>query len=232
MHKTPKEQLIDEIISIGGNNKINRTRNVKEKVLNYIKENGADKQIEDFLIFLELHEEEAKHNDFKKLYKMAEPLLDRLTYLDSWDKVDIELLSVAIAYTETYEQAILLFKQAFREIEKYRDNQKYFVNIKSSYYSNTPLRLVRAKRHDLKHTVYKVEAQNAELDSIFDELFEEAIKFFDENNFPIHKSVIIIRKGIFYNDIELINMGLSQLKEKGEHKLHEIMLKDVEDFLS
>ncbi|MCL1935132.1 MAG: hypothetical protein FWF57_01950 [Defluviitaleaceae bacterium] len=140
-------------------------------------------------------------------------------------------MSLALAYTKTYEQAILLFRQVLREIEKYKDNQKYVVSNNSASYNNLKLRLLRAKIYDLKFNIYKADdKRGAELDLIFREIFEEAMKFYEKHNLQVHIDVSLINGGFFYGDKVLIEKGLYQLKEKAEDKLYSIMLKSLEEY--
>jgi len=151
---------------------------------------------------------------------------------------DIELLSLGVAYAITHEQAVLLFNQALRELEKYENHEnhenhenydKYIMTIIAWLFSNIMPRLGRAK-FNIKGTPAILGPQGFEINMLFKEIYEDAIDFFEKNNLHLHRSVAIVRKGIFYDDKVFIKLGLSLLKKDGEDEVYNIMLKAIKDF--
>jgi len=233
MSKSRRDELMDKVFSLGGNHNLDEIQKLKEEILDYLKENILDEQVRDVFRIVEIMEEEANGADFELLCKIAEPMLDRIIDLDEWDIRDIELLSLGVAYAITHEQAVLLFNQALRELEKYENYEnyenyeKYIMTIKSSFFINLLPRLGRAK-FNIKGTPAILGPQGFEINMLFKEIYEDAIDFFEKNNLHLHRSVAIVRKGIFYDDKVFIKLGLSLLKEDGEDAVYNMMLKEIE----
>jgi len=230
MSKSRRDELMDKVFSLGGNHNLDEIQKLKEEILDYLKENILDEQVRDVLRFLEIYEEEANEADFELLCKIAEPMLDRIIDLDEWDIRDIELLSLGVAYAMTHEQAVLLFNQALRELEKYENHEnydKYIMTITAWLFSNVLPRLIRAV-FNIKGTPAILGPQGFEINMLFKEIYENAIDFFEKNNLHLHRSVAIVRKGIFYDDKVFIKLGLSLLKEDGENEVYNMMLKEIE----
>ncbi|MCL1934822.1 MAG: hypothetical protein FWF57_00345 [Defluviitaleaceae bacterium] len=234
MDKSLRDELMDEVFSLGENYRLDNISKLKVKLSNYLKENPLDRQVGDALIFLKIYREEAKGNDFKLLCKIAKPILNRITNTDIWCIRDIEILSLTFCYTETYEQSILLFKQAFAELRKYENRKnyyKYIINIKSCFFINLLLIFQRENVY-LDETSCTFKSQKLELELLFKKTFDDAIYFFNKNHFHIHKIVAYIRRGIFYDDMLgkiLIIICLNKLKEKNE-ELYMIMLREVDKY--
>jgi len=218
--KAIKENLLNELLSLEGNHKTEKIAELKEKFLKHISKNEytmMDDELQDGLRIIKLYEEEAKHNDFNKLCKIANPVLYRLVSLDNWNARDLEFLSVVISYTETVDQAQILFRKAFKELEKYESFSEWNSNTKASIYNSFSVRLFRMNSFEIpKYT------------DLFEQTIKDALNFFEKNNFKLHKSLMLITKGVFFDDKNSIDEGLSKLKESGEHKAYEIMLQTIE----
>jgi len=61
-------------------------------------DNMLDNELLDGLRIIKLYEEEAKHNDFEKLCKIAKPILHRLINTNPWRARDLEFITIAVLY--------------------------------------------------------------------------------------------------------------------------------------
>ncbi|MCL1935196.1 MAG: hypothetical protein FWF57_02295 [Defluviitaleaceae bacterium] len=222
-----KNQLLDEVFSLEGNHETEKIAKLKEDFLKHMSKNEAnmiDSVLQDGLRLLIIYEKEAKYDNtyenFLRLSRIAKPIFDRIENSSRWSARDLEFLSVCLAYTKRVEQAIFLFECALDELKKYYSNHiKGTNNITAWLYNALSVRFLRMDSSETDDESYIVE-----------EKLEDAIEFCEEHNFQFHMSLILVRKGAFFKDEDTINEGLSKLKELGEDKAYEIMLKVVEDY--
>ena len=157
-------------------------------------------------------------------------MLDRITDKKEWDLGGIMLLTMAIDYTDTYEQAQLLFREAIIVLNKHFKNNKRYNNIKAALHINMLYRLVKAKYFDMG----KCE-ESAELGALFEAHFNVLIIHCEIKEFPgshIYEALALIRKGFFKGDYRPVKLGLGYLKANNENELYEIMLAEAGNYVA
>ena len=162
--------------------------------------------------------DETRYN--KELYKMVDPIFEYLTKLKSWSVLDIKIYSMIMDLTETHEEAVLLSDKVLKEVEKLSPEQlpkKLVVWI----HANLVSRILKADYFDSPHS------QTLELEKLFEEYFEKAYKIAEENDFKDILALLIFKKGLFYDDTELVNKGL-ELSKKYSKEAFEDLKKETE----
>jgi transcriptional regulator with XRE-family HTH domain len=219
-----KYQLLDEVFEIGGNYKPEENKLAEARLSDYLKTNGNDPQISDALLMLKVFTKENESNDFEASREIAAPIFDRLTAADKWDFYDIRIFAAVVDYASTYEQTYFLAHDALKRLEEYSYEERYAV-IKLSIHMNTSFRLIRAKYYDTDG----LDASD-KLDSMFSSHINAALSICEEGNFPMHKGVNMIRKGLYYQDHSLAKKGFNVLEKAGEHEAYEILKNEVSEY--
>ena len=223
-----KHKLLDEVFSIGGNHNLERYDELVASLLDYLKINGADSQICDALSILEASRIESEQNDFESGYEVTAPIFKRLTHVDAWDFYDIKILATVIDYAETFEQMHMLVQVALEKLEKYSDEKKY-ISTKVCIHTNALRRLVRARYYDLEDMSNRDDLKT--LEDTFMSYYDTIMALCEVEDFPIHKMVVPLRKGIFFNDADQIAEGFAALKYAHEDEVYRLLEDEVEEFL-
>ncbi|MCL1935677.1 MAG: hypothetical protein FWF57_04810 [Defluviitaleaceae bacterium] len=220
--KAIKKGLLNRLFAISRSHQKKEIAELKQKISKFISKNAdtmADDELRDGLRILEISEKAAKHEDFEKLCKMAEPIINRLIDLDTWNARDLEFLSVAIAYAMTVEQAEILFINALRELEKYEYFTKWINKIKFVLFENFIFRLLRMEYYEV-----------LEYTDLFNQTMKVALKFYEENNLQLSISIALVRKGLFLDDYSFVEMGLKRIKKAGENEIYKMMEQEIDDY--
>jgi len=69
-----KHELIEEAFGINDSVDLNKVQNMRNKLCDYLKTQGEDRQIRNILIMLEIFIVEEKYNDYDTCYEKAEPV--------------------------------------------------------------------------------------------------------------------------------------------------------------
>jgi len=221
--------LFDELFSMGGNHRPDKSKTIKSKLQSYFENDRNNHQIRDALIVLKIFDIESKYNDFETCCKLATPIFERLERALDWDFYDIRILTCVIDYAETIEQARFLVTKILGKLENYSDKKDY-KNIKLGILTNMTFRLIR-ERFSKKDKVQLIRERLSrkdnyqlgyELDDLFTEYSNSIIELCDEADI-IHRAIVLVRSGIFYRNKSLANQGFNLLKENGEHEAFKLL---------
>jgi len=212
------------MFAIGGNHNPEESNLIEAKLLNYIEVNGDDPQVNDCLRILKIFREESEFNDYEGSCAIASPIFERLNSADKWDFYDIRILSATVDYAGTFEQVYQLAEKALNELEKYPHEECYTV-VKLSIRMNTIVRLLKTKYFDMDDL-----APSDELENVFSIYANAVIDIIEKGKFPIHKGALLIRKGLFYQDNQLINKGFALLEEIGASEVYRMMEADASEY--
>ncbi|MCL1935886.1 MAG: hypothetical protein FWF57_05880 [Defluviitaleaceae bacterium] len=118
-----KELLLENLFTLTTNRRIKEVIKLKQSFIDFIDKNEdtrSDVELRDGLRVVKLCEGEARRTDFSKLCKMAEPMINRLMALETWNARDLEFGAVCILYTKTVKQAEFFYRKSLKELEKYK----------------------------------------------------------------------------------------------------------------
>jgi transcriptional regulator with XRE-family HTH domain len=219
-----KYQLLDEVFTITGNQDMDVIKSLEYKLLNYLEVNGNDLQIKDTLGVLKIFVEESQNNDFEACCDIAAPIFERLSDADNWDFYDIRILTRVVDYIGTFDKVCELAEKLLEKLEEHSHEERYTI-IKLSILMNTIVRLLRAKYFDSDNLI-----PSGELTIRFADYFNAALAICEEEEFPVHKAVLQIRKGLFYQDINISNRGFRKLMEMGEKEVLRMMQAVVAEY--
>jgi len=219
-----RDELIKEGLSIAINDNPKAIEEMKGKLSDYLDKNGSDPQIRDVIRVLETYLEEYKNSDFEMCCEIAEPIFDRLSNPSNWDFYDIVILHMVVDYAGTYSQTYEIAENILKKLEEHK-HRKTYKNIKIWTFLNSMLRMLRAKYFEMDDLVIP-----EDLDKKFSNYFDIFMEISNDREFDVLREIARIRKGLFYNDVELTNRGFERLKKLRVKDVYKMMEKDVQEF--
>ncbi|MCL2399598.1 MAG: hypothetical protein FWC91_07655 [Defluviitaleaceae bacterium] len=225
--------LLDKFFQIGGNHELDKFDEIEIELRNYLKNNGADDQVRDALSIIKASRLDFKLKDFESCRLIATPVIERLSYADKWDFVDLRLLTGTIQYADSYKQFIMLVEEAFRELENHSHEEPY-MRLKTSMCLNIMVRLIKAKHFGTD----QIEPSD-NLDGNFNKYLNIAITACNackeagsETYALIYHWAISIYRGIFHKDYSLVDDGLAFFRKHDNAALYKMMSDDVNEYKS
>ena len=163
--------------------------------------------------------------EFSECCAVAAPIFEQLENTTTWGYIEFNALSSVIGYHINYEKTLELFQEALDvlEDEEYMNNPK-FNAICTTLHFNITLRLLRVKYFD--HDVDTVK-----LEDLFTRSYKHVMGVSVRKGLP-HQHIPQVRRGIFENNIELINSGLYRLDELNEKKRYRTTRDEIAEYLS
>jgi len=219
-------ELIETFFLLGGNHEKDKLKKLQVKLKSCAPDDENIAQIIDILILFKMYEASYKYNDFDTSQAIVKPILSRLMNTDSWNLYDIRILVRVIGYPKTYKDAHELAQKALSLLEQYVDHERYH-HIKRSIHFNISYRLLRARYFDIE----LVEDEDiAELDKLFNEHIEKALSMCKEKDLKLEEAALLIRRGVYEKDYDLIDANLETIKQFGERAAHKMMQDEVNDY--
>ncbi|MCL2236327.1 MAG: helix-turn-helix domain-containing protein [Defluviitaleaceae bacterium] len=219
-----KTILLNELFALNNDN-IAQIEIVRGKLLSYIQLNGDDTQVKNALQIVEIWLSESNNNDFDVSCDLADPILRNLLKDESkWDINDIKTLAIVIDCVGTYNEVYELSQKLLTKLESYSYEERY-ENTKLAIYMNASSRFLRAKYFDTDDLV-----PSEQLEATFNEYFDEAMKISVALNLQTHQAALHVRKGLFYQDDDLISRGFYRLKELGEDEVFRMLKDDASEY--
>ncbi|MCL2573061.1 MAG: helix-turn-helix domain-containing protein [Defluviitaleaceae bacterium] len=220
-----KFKLLDEVFEMGGNHNADKNEEIKAKLLDYLKTNGIDAQIEDGLRLLEAYSVENKDNDFEAGCEIVAPIFERLSNINEWHFYDIRLIAAVLNSTYTAEQAYELAEKALKKLEDHSYEKRY-KGVKLSIYINTQSRLLRAKYFDSDNLI-----PSDELAKRFSNCYRAITDICGgKRTLGMPRAIATIRYGFFYGDAEAQRAGFSGLARYGTDEVYKMMEADAKQF--
>jgi len=168
---------------------------------------------------------ELEGNDFRTCCAIATPLFEHLTSCLNWSYMELFVLSRAITAHQDFNKTRSLFQEALDLLndEEYVNDEKYKM-IGFTMHFNMTMRIIRAKYHDPGIDM-------SMLDDLFARCHDHVMEVYVRKNLP-HQHILKIRRGVYENDMDMINDGLSDLYDVGDKKLYKIIKDEVAEYLT
>ena len=219
-----KHKLLNEFLDLGSNCRLEESKVVENKMLDYLKNYGDEPQINDALCIMQIYRIEAIHNDLEACCKIAEPVFERLINTEEWDIYDILLSAIVVGHAETYSQSYMFAEDILKRLEEYSD-KRWYVGTKLAIHMNMINRLVRARYFDLENL-----DSFKELENMFIKHTNASLALSKGRKYLMHKAMAVIRKGLFYKDNDLTMEGFKLLSDSGELEMYKVMLLEVKQY--
>ena len=219
-----KQKLLNEFLDLGGNYRLEESKAVEAKMLDYIENYGDEPQINDALRILQMYRVESIHNDLETSCQIVKPIFERLTNTEQWDIYDILLSAIVVGHAETYIQSYMFAEDILKRLEEY-SNEKWYAGTKLIIHMNTVTRLLRAKHFDSDNVT-----SSRELENIFLRHANATLALCKGRKYLVHKAMTMVRKGIFYKDDDLTREGFKLLSDNGELEVYRMLQHEVRQF--
>jgi len=241
--KTPilcLEELLDDVLNIKGNHEIEKIKALEERIELYRKAESDNERLNYISFLLQSLSDEREFNRTPARCQIQHFVFDRLTTVHSLDLMDVRLsarASLDWGYTSAHAWAMKLLKN----LENFKEDKRY-ISIKGSIHTNATLGLIRGKsgpflmKKDQEANphlydgmvMYPWEVLTAMFNIHYSTLME--ICGDKGGYYKVAKATVTVRKGILFDDDNLIEEGLSILREAGKHVIVEMLQKEVEDY--
>jgi len=220
-----KEDLLDAFFKVGSNVELKRTDKIQEDLERYVYVNGYDRQIDDVLILYKMFKHEARFSDFEEACKIAEPIIERVyNSNEELDFYDIRILTMAVGHTKSYIQSCFIAEKLLKNLKKYIEHERY-PYIELAIHMNVITKLVRAKYNDnIDKNDYK------KLEGEFFKYTDTARLLCKREKLLDIQGMILVKRGIFFEDMNLIKNGLKLIEDNGTRTMYDIMLRDVNEY--
>ncbi|MCL1925152.1 MAG: helix-turn-helix domain-containing protein [Defluviitaleaceae bacterium] len=202
---------------------------LENKINKYFRDLGeSTPRLLDILRIFEIYRKNYERVDLKNLYLIADPIIQRLNYLNfkKWDNYDIRIAGLVVSYTATFEEANEFANNAFEAIKLHKDKEA--VN-KSNYniHSNILIRFLQSKFFDVDDIENKERYKN--LERLFKHHSQEALKICDiegEKSYK-YKLMILIRIALWNKNSDEVTKNLALIKDTKDRQLHKTMREEV-----
>jgi len=219
-----KRDLLNELLDLGGNHRLETSKRLEAKLLDYIDNIGEDPQVRDALHILRMLRVESKHNDFATSCQLVESLFIRLPNIEEWDIYDILLSVIVVGHAKTYYQSYVFAEDILKRLERYSE-ERWYVDTKLTLHVNIMARLVRARYFDLEDP-----DALGELEDMFLKHADEGLALCKGRKHLVHKALFSVRKGLFYGDDDLTKEGFRLLSDNGELEMYRMLQHDARQF--
>ncbi|MCL2611153.1 MAG: helix-turn-helix domain-containing protein [Defluviitaleaceae bacterium] len=213
-----KRELLERVVSIGFNEKVQDLQNLLKDLELYFYKNGADdKDIEEAILIVNLRIIE-RGSYKEEAVEMLSPLLRRLGEERKWNGIDITYVSMVTGYAESPQQAMGLVDR----ILEY--DSSIYGNFQISALANATICLLRYR--------YEYKTGLADLKDDFDKIVELGLKLSSESQDRKHNfldyHILLVRKNLFYFNKEAVNTSLDMLKAEKEKGLVKLLEQELE----
>jgi len=188
----------------------------------YISENEYDVQLELILHTFRTGKKLHTSDCFEEICEVAAPIFELLKTID-WGLVELHVLATMIIYTPRYTISEDFLVEALDILDDDFHDQNECEKIKSRLYMNLSMRLLRAKYYDGENP--------QEVKKLFDQCINIAVPIFEKKGDRAVKTVLLIRKALFYGDCEKISERLDDLKSFANKAWVEYAKMDIAEFL-
>ena len=207
--KDTKESLVREFLNIMGNHDA-KVDSLIRRMTAYMSDN-PDRELEFMLITMQVCKESYKSNNFELCIQMASPVFEKVMNINNGgiqplSFLELTILATIIEFSPNFKVARDLAKKILALLDTEYSHEK-MCNVAREMVSHNILPvLLRAK-------CYKSEGNRAEVQSLFDENLKKARLANERAKRHAYLAWLQIQEGIFYVDTELVDQGITWLKE-------------------
>ncbi|MCL2840726.1 MAG: helix-turn-helix domain-containing protein [Defluviitaleaceae bacterium] len=223
MDKTIKEQLIAEFLHHKSSDSIKTNKLIIkfEKELN----KSPDAEVTLFMYALKVQKSRDDNKSFKESCAIATPIFEQIESTVTWGYHELLALSFVIGYSADFDKTVSFYKKAQDVLsdKKYVDNPE-FVAMGLSMTGNFTLRILRAKYFDK-------DVSDDTLKPLFQESYNSLMEVFSDTQLS-HKYILEVRRGIFENNMALVDSGLSKLLELTDKKRYASAVAEIVECLA
>jgi len=178
--------------------------------------------LERILQVVRTYREENISNSFGKRCEATAPILEMLSAAN-WGLHEIQILASVIGHTPHHKISKDLMQEAFDVLDDEFYDSEYYEATKLIFYFNLSLRLLRAKYYE------NIDLQD--VNNTFDDCVESALSICETMNFITYRTILLVRKALFYGNCKKITEGLDALETLGDKKWIKATQDEMVEFL-
>ena len=227
--KVGRISLLEEFVAFRDSTDKLKVLKLRRKIQKFLKTSETgNTQLLDVLRVLDLWVEEIDYNDFSHSFRIALPVVERLSRLGELDFYDIVIAAHVCGYGRDYIASYEFAKKIFEDVEKHKSHKRY-LDVKLATGMNATLRLLRARYFELDHTESVDDL--GELTIMFMEYVGKIMTLCkDHKELWEYKTVAQIRKALFERNYSEVDMGLALISEKGSYIVYKVLAEEINGF--
>jgi len=227
--KSGRIALLDEFLEFPDTTDKVKVLRLRRRILRFLKNSDGDKtQLLDVVRVLDLWVEEHEFNDFNYSFRIAVPVIERLTYLNKFDFYDVAIALNVVGYGKDYKTTYEFSKKILENAEQFKSEERYLgTNITTRM--NVMFRLLRARYFEMDYTIPVNEL--GEIADMFLGYADDVLEICATHpTLWEYKVITQIRKALFEKNYPEIDAGLSLVSEQGSYTMYKVVAEEVNGF--
>lgn len=161
---------------------------------------------------------------FEDCCAIAAPVFEILDNTTHWGYIECYVLTIAIGYCYDFDRTYALFQEAIDVLDSddYVNDSRY-KSLRTNLHINLTLRIARARYYDLT-------LKYDRLQGLFKQSYDYMMETFKRKNLP-QQYVLEARRGIFENNMKLVEAALNKLAEIKERKWYRVTKDEIMESL-
>ena len=216
-----KESLMKEFFKMGGSHHLEKYNKLYIKLKDFLDKNGDDDQIISLVNLVKLYRLMPKKIDFNRMCDTIRPIFKYLQNKDTelWDLYDLLIFIGSIGHTYEIDEALVLIDKSISILESKYINEYFYEESKLLIYVNFIGCLI-----SFHCSVEEEEREKVDTKNLIPYCIKIALELCGEKEkFIIPKAIVLIRKGIFHDNNDLMEEGFEVLEKNNETELHKLM---------
>jgi len=227
-----KDTIVNAFFTIKSFHDTQETNNFIKRIEKYNTEhNEPDYELKYLAIAIQASLEDCISGNFVECRNIALPVFSWLKGEKDWSFLSMVILSMVVAYTESYKESHLYAQEAVSKLRNNYAHEKRHIPTIYSIYGRLTMRLLRARYFEISIPV-KQKDELQEINNLFDYYLKLSKKACEERNYHAYGLVLDVRKALFDEDCEAITKILDGLEKSGNRDWLKTARDEVIEYLS
>lgn len=209
-------QLVNGYLSIGGNHKVQKSKEIRSKIQEFMKEYGMGNiLLDDIMRFISIDLLSKNIFYYKEAEHIIEPTLKRLYETENWDETLTRIASRAVSYGGNLVRELNISERVIEFLEN-NSKEEFYVRGMISVHNNR-LNIL------LRYYYLNINVPNINVGEEFLKSVEIVLSLSEEHNDIVNNSVASIKKGLYDRNEKLMERGYDALISIGEKEVIDLM---------
>ena len=229
-------KLVDDYLSLGGNFKIKKTKEVQKYIQGFIRKHyGTHEYIEYVKALIEIDLVPEVKLNYATMCDIAKPFIEKLYKDPDWDLSKIRFVLRFITYCIDLEMATELSKRFIETLDRQYSQEAFYALYKTCLHLNLTfvyLRVYSQSFNALSKTPFSKDSEK-DLNNLkegFQYNLDLALSLSQKNGLGILHAASLFRKGLFDEDEELIEKSLKMVNDLGEKYLVTLLRHEQDNY--
>ena len=202
-----KQALLNEYFGLESNSYPQENAKLNKKFQAFIKLHGHDTQVLETMALNTADKNFRMVDKFSTFSPQAAPVLQRLAEAETWDLIDLRLLTRYLVFSTDPVQTVALAERAFQLLDSAYAHEPFYRRAQLVLHTNLTSNFL--KLHTLK---LNNPEQPVDLIQQFSFHADAVLSAPDLDQFPLFHGIVAIRKGLVANYPRLVDQGFELLK--------------------